>query len=214
MVLGIGTAQAQYEPNTKWPYIYETFLPGAIIFEGNQKTQAELNIHLAGNVLHYVDSRGRIMQSDERNVIRVEIGEDAYLYNGHRLMKIVANNGTNVLLRLLRADFAAMQNSGGAYGASLNSSASSDLSSLDLGGLDQPEMGKMLQEKDEGRTIPLVENYYFIIDGKEIDANKKAVERLIGSERAAEWKKFQKENKVKWKKEESLKQVLDFISKQ
>ena len=211
------TAQAQkFEPNTKWPYIYEDFTPGTIYFEGNEKSQADLNIHLWGNVLHYVKKDGRIYQSDDKKVVRVEIGSDAYLFSDHKLMRIITNEGTNLLLKLTKGDFDAMRSSGGgAYGSSLNSSASRDLSSLgiDLGGMDQPELGLMLQEKKEGRTIPLVEQYYFIIGGQQIEATKKGVEKFVGDAKADALKTFLKENKTKWKKEDSLTQLLGFLSK-
>ena len=104
---------------------------------------------------------------------------------------------------------------GGAYGSSLNSSSARDLSSLgfDLGGLDQPELGLMLQEKKEGRTIPLVEQYSFIIGDQQIEATKKGVEKFVGDTRADALKQFLKENKIKWKSEESLQQLLTFLSK-
>lgn len=208
-------AHAQnFEPNTKWPYVYEHFTPGTIYFEGNEKSSADMNIHLWGNVLHYVKADGKIYQSDDRKVVRVEIGTDAYLYSDHKLMKLIANEGTNLLVLLTKGDFDAMRSSGGgAYGSSLNSSASRDLSSLgfDLGGLDQPELGLMLQEKKEGRTIPLVYQYFFIISGQQIEATKKGVAKFLGDAKADAWKQFQKEHKIKWKQEESLKEVLLFL---
>lgn len=209
-------AQAQkFEPNTKWPYIYENFTPGTIYFEGNEKSAADMNIHLWGNVLHYVKDDGKIYQTDDRKVMRVEIGSDAYIFSDHRLVKLLANQGTNLLVMLTKGDFDAMRSSGGgAYGSSLNSSASRDLSSLgfDLGGLDQPELGLMLQEKRDGRTIPLVEQFFFIIGGQQVEATKKGVEKFVGDARADAWKLFLKENKIKWKKEDSLRLVLNFLS--
>lgn len=211
------TVSAQkFTPNTKWPYLYENFTPGTIYFEGNEKSSADLNIHLWGNVLHYVKADGKIYQSDDKKVIRVEIGDDAYLYSDHKLVRIIANEGTNLLVKLTSGDFDAMRSSGGgAYGSSLNSSASRDLSSLgfDLGGLDQPELGLMLQEKKDGRDIPMVEQFFFIIGGKQIEANKKGVEKFVGDQKADALKQFLKDNKTKWKKEDSLKQLLGFLSK-
>lgn len=204
----------KFEPNTMWPYLYENFTPGTIYFESNEKSSSELNIHLWGNVLHYVKDDGKICQSDDKKVIRVEIGDDAYIYNDHKLVRIVANKGINLLVKLVRGDFDAMRSSGGgAYGASLNSAASRDLSSLgfDLGGLDQPELGLMLQNKKEGRTIPLIEKYFFIINGQQVEANKKSVEKCVGDDRINELNEFLKVNKIKWKKEESLQQLLNFF---
>ncbi len=207
------TVSAQkYSPNTKWPYVYENFTEGTIFFDGNKKTKAQLNIHLLGNVLHYLTDDGRIFTSNDKDVIRVEIGPDAYIYSDHKLVRIVAVDKTNLLVELTKADFDALFTSTGAYGASLNSSSSRDLSSLDLGGLENPELGRMLQEKNDGRDIPLKKQYLFILGGKQIEASKKSVESVLNADGQKEWKDFQKQNKIKWKNEESLSQVLTFIT--
>lgn len=205
------TVKAQYEPNTKWPYIYEDFIQGTIYFADNKKSSAEMNIHLWGNVLHYVSKNGKIYQSEDNNIVRVEIGDDAYIYSAHKLMMIVSSKENNLLLKEIYGDFDSMFSGTGAYGASLNSSSSKDLSSLELGGLDMPELGKMLQDKNAGKVIPLKEKYYFVIDGIQVDANKKSVETFIGNERKDEWKSFLKEKKIKWKNEDSLIEILHFI---
>ena len=65
---------------------------------------------------------------------------------------------------------------------------------------------------DSGRVL-------YVGDGKGADAlakfwrkvKRKGVENFIGDSRADAWKLFLKENKIKWKKEDSLKQVLEFL---
>ena len=216
LLLMLAVSAQNFEPNTKWPYLYENFTPGTIYFEGNEKSSSNLNIHLWGNVLHYVKADGRIYESSDQKLVRVDIGSDAYIFSDHKLVRIVAHEGTNLLAELVSGDFDAMRSSGGgAYGSSLNSSASRDLSSLgfDLGGMDHPELGLMLQEKQDGRTIPLITRYYFIIGGQQIEATKKGVEKFVGDDRADALKQFLKDNKVKWKKEESLIQVLQFLAR-
>ena len=211
------TVSAQgYQPNTKWPYVYDSFYPGTIYFEGNEKSTADMNIHLWGNVLHYIAPDGRIHQGSDSKVVRVEIADNAYIYSDHKLVKIISADGTNLLVKLTKGDFDAMRDgTGGAYGSSLNSSAAQDLSSLgfDLGGLDNPDIGLLLQDKHEGRAIPIVEKYFFIIGGQQVEANKKAIAKFIGSDKEEAFKQFVKENKIKWKNEESLKKLLEFFGK-
>lgn len=217
MAVVIAAYAQKPQPNTKWPYLYDSFVSGTIYFEGNQKSEAELNIHLWGNVLHYIKDDGKIYQSTDQKVVRVEIGPDAYIFSDHKLVKIVAIEGTNLLVKLTRGDFDAMRSGGGgAYGSSTNSSATRDLSSLgfELGGLNNPELGLMLQEKKDGRNIPLVEQYFFIIGGQQIEANKRGVEKFVGSGKAEALKQFLKEKKMKWKSEESLQQLLKFLADQ
>lgn len=213
-LITVSTAQ-KYEPNTRWPYLYQDFTAGTIYFDNNTKSASSLNIHLLGNVLHYVAPDGRIFESTDKDIIRVEIGKDAYIYSDHKLVKIISSKGNNLLVLLTKADFDALRSGGsGAYGSSLQSSAAKDLSSLDLGGLNQPELGKLLQEKGDGRELSTANIYYFIIDGKQIDATRKGVDSFLPADKADSFNKFLKEKKVKWKKEEGLVQVLEFISEQ
>lgn len=207
-------ANAQFAPNTRWPYLYENFSQGTIYFAKNQKSEAQLNIHLLGNTLHYITQDGKIFESSDKDVIRVEIGNDIYWFANHKLMQVMAQKGDCALLKLVYGDFNSMTSGSGAYGSSLNSSASRDLSSLDLGGLNQPELGKMLQERNDGSEIPLETAYYFILGGKVVEANKKTVTETVEASQSDNWKKFLKENKIKWKKEDSLISVLGFFAKE
>lgn len=201
----------KYKPNTKWPYLYADFTDGTIYFDSNQKTKAQLNIHLMGNKLHYISSDQKILQAETHGIIRVEIGNDAYIYSDDQLVKILAVDQNNLVVEVTKADFDALFSGTGAYGASLNSSASRDLSSLDLGGLDSPELGRLLQEREDGRTISLKQQYFFIVNDKQIEANNKEVEKLLKDEDKDAWKTFSKQNKIKWKNVDSLKDVLHFI---
>ena len=203
----------RYKPNTKWPYVYESFTDGTIYFDSNKKTQAQLNIHLWGNKLHYISSDQKILETQNNGIIRVEIGDDAYIYIDNELVKILAVEQNNLVVEQIKADFDALFTGTGAYGSSLNSSASRDLSSLDLGGLDSPEYGRLLQERKDGRTISLKQQYSFIVNDKLIDANKKEVEKLLNNEGKNTLDNFIKQNKIKWKNIDSLKEVLQFVCK-
>ena len=207
-------AMAQYEPNTKWPYIYENFTNGTAYSSDNTKSTLQMNVHLAGNVLHYIGKDDRIYRADDSKITRVEIGSDAYLFINHQLMQLIAAKGKNVIVKLADPDFSRMQSAGGgAYGSDSNTLATSRKSSLDLGGLNTPELAKMLLEKDEGAAIPIVNRYFFIINDQRIEASKGAVEKYLGESNEKEFKAFLKANKIKWKNEESLKQILYFLSK-
>ena len=213
LVSALAMQAQRFEPNTRWPYLYATFTPGTIYLNDNTKSEGQFNIHLWGNVLHYTGADGRIYQSEDKNVGRVEIGDDAYVFCDHKMMRILATEGTQLLVKIIRGDFDSMVAGSGAYGASLNSSATRDLSSLDLGGLDKPDLASLEKQRNEGRGIPLVENYYFILNGVQVEATKKGVEKYLGDSRADDLKKFLKENKVKWKNAESLSAMLKFLAK-
>lgn len=213
MVFSITLAEAQvYEPNTKWPYLYENFTEGTIFFEGNHKSQTRLNIHLLGNVLHYLDASERVMQFQDKGITRVEIGSDVYIFSNHKLMKVLTEENHNLVVMSIEADFDALTQGTGAYGSSLNSSASRNLSSLDLGGIDMPELGRLLQNRNDGRVLPLRSRYFFVVYGKQVEASKKGAESLLNAEGLQDWKAFLKQSKIKWKDCESLGNVLHYIN--
>lgn len=212
LLSALAASAQQYEPNTRWPYLYSDFGPGTIYLENNTKSESNLNIHLWGNVLHYIGTDGKIYQSDDKNVVRVEMDNDAFVFCDHKMMKILATEGTQLLVKLTRADFDALQEGSGAYGASLNSSAKRDLSSLNLGGLDNPDLAQLEQQRYEGSGIPLIDTYYFILNGTQVEATKRGVDKYLGDSRADEMKKFLKENKIKWKNPESLATLLKFLA--
>ena len=205
-----------YTPNTKWPYVYENFTEGTL-YRGKDYSVAQFNIHYMGNVLHYISPEDdKIYTAKGNDVDSVVIADKTYMLvdhkDGRKMMEVVAQSGENKAFRLDYVDFdAAMQSSGGAYGSSSNSSATRNLSSLDLGGMNNPKHGLLLQEKNDGKSLVVRSRYYLRIGKFDIEANKKAVEQIVPAEKEEEWKQFLKKNKIKWKKPESLLQVLEFF---
>ena len=205
-----------YTPNTKWPYVYENFAEGTL-YRGKDYSVAQFNIHYMGNVLHYINPEDdKIYTAKGNDVDSVMIADRKYVLvdhkDGRKMMEVVAQSGGNMAFRLDYVDFdAAMQSGGGAYGSSSNSSATRNLSSLDLGGMNNPKHGLLLQEKNDGKSLVVRSRYYLRIGKFDIEANKKAVEQIVPAEKEEEWKQFLKKNKIKWKKPESLLQVLEFF---
>lgn len=204
------TNAQKYEPNTRWPYIYENFMPGRIEYPANTKSEGFLNIHYYGNKLHFVSQDGKILEPDDTRFNSVTIANDTYVYADGKLMKVIASEGKNQLLLLQKADFDALHSGSGAYGASLNSSATMNLTSLDLGGLDKPELAKMQTERNDGRPLDVTDEYWYLIDGKAFKANKKEVLKNVSDVKATE--AFIKDIKIKWKSQQSLYQLLLYLS--
>ena len=204
-----------FQPNTNWPYLYNDFEEGTIYFASNQQTKAKLNIHLSGNVLHYVDDKGKIFESSDDGIIRVEIGKDAYMFGDHQMMQIIHNEKHIVLVKLMRGKIRSndeADSGGGAYGASLGTSATQKKATWG-GGVTTRDLFQMYKEKNDGSAISLETRYYYIIEGRLVEADKRSIEKYLPAEQKAEWAKFLKSEKIKWKKEESLVQILDFLAK-
>jgi len=202
---------AQFKANTHWPYLYENFSEGTIYFTGNKEVKSKLNIHLLESSLHYLQD-GNIYQANTHDILEAEIGNDKFICEDGKLMKIISEVKSNKLLKLTVGDFESLLSNKGAYGASSNTQAVKDLSSLEIRGLNNPAHGYMLQEKNEGRIVPLKETYYLLLDKKMIPATKRDIEKYLNDSDKDKWKGFLKENKIKWKDEQKLALLLNYFT--
>jgi hypothetical protein len=46
---------AEYEPTTVWPYIYENFADGIVVYSNGQANKAKFNVHLEAAELQYLE---------------------------------------------------------------------------------------------------------------------------------------------------------------
>lgn len=205
-----GTVQAEYVPNTMWPYIYEDFLPGELVMKNGDKVRASFNIHLQEGELHYLNG-DKILHVIASRVKEVTIGKDRYIPAEGRMMKVIAQEGNNFLLKCVLGDFNALFTGTGAYGASANTQAVRNLSSIEIGGKNIVNHAVLLQNKEGGKELPIVEKLYFFIGEMCVSAHKKNVEKSFPIKQD-EWKTFLKANKIKWRKEEDLVKVLHFLN--
>jgi hypothetical protein len=69
----------------------------------------------------------------------------------------------------------------------------------------------MKLERNDGKDLPLIEEYYFIFGDKIVEATRKEVEKSLGDNGKTKLKAFVKQNKIKWKNEDSLVKLLEFF---
>lgn len=202
-----------FTPTTTWPYLYEDFLDGTVFLsEGQGEKLMKLNVHLQHSTLHYVEG-DKVMQLNPRNVESIRIGNDRFVYMDGGLVRLVKAKEGLSLVKLVKADMAALsKNSSGAYGMSTDVSAVDQLSSIQLGGISNLSHTQMKLERNDGKDLPVEEDYYFVWgDNKVVKATRKEVEKSLDDDGKAKLKAFVKQNKIKWKNEESLSQLLEFF---
>ena len=57
----------------------------------------------------------------------------------------------------------------------------------------------------------MIKEYYFIFGDKIVEATRKEVEKSLGDNGKTKLKAFVKQNKIKWKNEDSLVKLLEFF---
>lgn len=205
-----GILRAEFIPNTLWPYVYEDFCPGELVLKNGDKVRASFNIHLQEGELHYLKDDNILFVAIAR-IKEVTIGSDRYMPSEGKMKRIVSQEGENCLLKSILGDFESLLVGTGAYGASANTQAVRNLSSIEIGGKSIVNHAVLLQNKDGGKELPTIQEYYLFIGGKCVPANKKEVEKSLIVDKEG-WNTFLKENKIKWRKQESLVEVLHYFS--
>ena len=200
-----------YSPNTKWPYMMEDFQEGTL-YRVADYSGAQFNIHYMGNAIHFINPKDdKIYESRKTDMDSVVIAGRKFVLADDMVMEVLGECGADKVLRYDYADFSNLTQATGAYGASANSSATRQLTSLDLAGMNNPQHGLMLQEKNDGKQFYVRTKFYLQIGNAVVEANKKEVEKILPADKKDAWKQFLKKNKIKWKNAESLLSVLEFF---
>lgn len=202
---------AQSEPTTTWPYIYQDFTEAEIYTAGKQKVVQKVNVHLAHSRIHYLD-RGVIMELNPADVVAVIVGNDKFVPVDGAMYKVVASSSNGLVLELSLGDFAALEESGGAYGTSSASSSTMKLSSVDASSVLGRSHMLILQSKHEGKILPLKTQYYVKTPEFFCRATKNELDRQFSGD-AQGWKEWLKAHKIRWNNPSSLAQLTDYLDK-
>ena len=200
------------EPTTRWPYLFPEFKNGIVEIKSGTTRTYPLNIHLAHAQMHYLDSEGTIREATVSDVIGARVGEDYFLQVSGEMMRVVAKSEHGCLVEEVLADFAALNETGGAYGVSSQTSATRKLSSIETDSQINQNHMLLMQSRSEGASLDLIRSYYLVYPGAVVKATRRDVEKNIPAERKAEWKEWSKSHKIKWNQPDSLLPVLEFLN--
>lgn len=214
LMIGCTGAFAQddeYIPTTTWPYVYPEFSAGYItLSDGSVKTML-VNVNLVRETLHFIDGE---MIRETYDLTSVKIGDDLFVNAGGRIRKVLAKDENGCIVEGIDIDYATLNSTGGAYGASSTTLGTMALSSLEGIGATNSSSSlnhmELLAAKNSGQTLPLIKKKYLYNGSYCIFAARKDVaEEVEGSV----LKDFLKTTKVKWNSPESLLQLLPLLKK-
>ena len=207
-----GLSAQDSEPTTTWPYIYPEFQAGELKTLTGAPVQGAFNIHVLESRLHFIED-GMIREMLPSEILSLKAGDDYFASVSGKMMKVLAKSDYGFVAEEVLVDVAKLNSTGGAYGSSSNSISTQALSSMEGIGGTRSNMNHMelKNAKDEGSPLPVIVKKYLVFPGYVVYAAKPDVSRLVGIDKD-ELNAFLKENKIKWKDDQSLLMVLDFIS--
>lgn len=213
MLMAMTSLHAQNEPTTTWPYLYSEFTDGELQMVQGSPKPGKYNIHLLHSTLHFIDGE-LIREAATFEIFSVKIGDDIYANVGGKMMKVLAKSDNGFVAEESVADFAELNNTGGAYGSSSNSISTQALSSLEGIGGTRSNMNHMelKNSKHDGDILPLKVKIYLVVPGYQIYASKKDVSEISGIDKK-HVNAFIKEKQIKWKDPNSLLAIVDYLAK-
>lgn len=215
-LMGICTAfSKQFSPTTKWPYLFENFQEALIYKESGEMARIQkANLHLEYSSLHYIDGEN-VITANTSGILKIEMGGLTFIYMNGELVQLLLSKNACALVKRVKIDQRVLRSSSGqgAYGMSTDVSATKKLRSLQTNGVFNMNYAQMKVEREDGVAVNLVTDYFFLLeDGKTIiKATKRNVEKKLSHAGKARLKAFVKQNKIKWKNEDSLKRLLNFF---
>lgn len=204
--LNIAVAQA---PTTTWPYINNDFLDAVIYLKSGGKLNYKANVHLQECRLHYV-ANNNIIEADMSDILLVELQSKRYMNINGSLMEIVKEGKNGFVAKSSRPDYTKLNETGGAYGSSSNTTSTKALTSVEGFGTVTTHMLQQ-SEKDEGKVIPLKHEYYVVANGSVYPAQKKLFEKMLPADKQEGLKAFLKENKIRWSSPDDLLKLVGYI---
>ena len=211
---GAWVAFGQYVPTSSWPYMYDEFQDGSLIWNGGKEKGGQYNINLADKKLHFIEG-AYIKVANMADVLTVRIGQDVYQNAAGEMLKVLSMSDKSLVLEAQDIDYAALNETGGAYGSSSTTIGTTALSSLEgIGGTNAStniNHMELKMNKESGKALTLNSKKYLFVKGRKIKAAKKDVMDVPGLDKEAA-KAFLKENKIKWNKVSDLQKLGDFLA--
>lgn len=203
-----------YVPTVNWPYLLPDFCEGELRMKDNTVSRSRFNIHLGQGALHMVGEDGIIGEISVENAISSRIGDGEYANIGGKMLRVLARSDNGYVIEETLANYSAVTRSDGAFGGT-NANAAQGFSYDENYGnyahLITNVYDDLYSQKEYGEELPVVENIYLIIGGRQILASKKSVSTLEGIDKKA-FTDFLKSEKISWKNPDDLLKVIEFIT--
>lgn len=204
----------QYVPTEGWPYLFSDFIEAVVHYQDGKCESARINVHLLDNELHFTDGEKIMIVHNAARIDSVvcENGK-TLLYKGRKYVDRIAHTQHVVIGTTCEIDLNALTDSNGAYGMSTTTAATQNVASFrDHGNVAAHRYLDMIADRHNTSEVPTITHNIFIINDRLIcKANKRGVSELLDKEQKKAFNTFLKENKIKWKDNESLILVARYL---
>ena len=195
---------------TTWPYLYEHFTTGKVYLLGGGITEAEVNVSVADNKLHFMED-GVIKEADMEKVLLAEINDDTYTQVDGLFLKQMAQGPKGMIAALIEADIAKISETPGAYGSSGTTMATSKISNIAFSNFDNMTQTNVHRVNEGGKQLELKKTYYVICKGHLQKAVRSTILRSLDKKQKKEFLAFLRNHHINWGEPESMLALTDYF---
>lgn len=196
--------------NTMWPYLFTDFTEGTIYTKDGLKFHRKVNIHVLKSTLHYLDNNV-IKETSSSDLLFVDVADTKFMCVDGKVMQVVKGDSEGFVATLVMGDFSKVVETGGAYGSSSNALATTNLSSVDIGGINVINHMQLRENRAAGKTIPIMTSYYIVTGGNIFPAVKNKIKKMLSGDKKKDFKDIIKKHKIKWSNPDDLMYLVDFL---
>ncbi len=202
-----------YEPLTTWPYVYEDFCEGWITtISGGRIQYDKINVNLANGRVHYIDN-GTIMEAAINTIGLLNIGSDAYVSAGGRMVRILKNTQYAAVVLSSSVDFDTLNKANIGYGTSATASTQG-LNPVALSSTMDFSINKSLDDvktdKDSGTPLPIHNVMGIYYKGSFYPAVRNEILGIPGIDKEVV-KNYMKTEKIKLTSVDDLGKLVDYL---
>lgn len=182
-------------------FLYPEFQDAKIRQSFGRKVEAKANIYLKDASLVYMEN-GKIMRAFTKGIFGVTFGDSVEFVKVDSVMaRVVAKKDYNYLLCKTTVNMTRYreEESGG---AGMDFFEMSDFNVF---------MNMNEDKRDDDLGIPLMDKYYFSIQGTIIPANESDFKPFVRKEKQADFKELMKDRFWSWRDPKSLVQLLEYL---
>ena len=183
--------------------VYETFQPARVtLTTGSVNFQKEANVFLKNGKLLFKKGNTN-MEADMRQIASVEFSDKFYVCIDEMLATVIDTVGKNRILCTTLIDLVAYENQ------KVNDRM---ISNVTMGGnyVDASSAGVI----DSDYLYPLVNKYFFEINGKIMEAHERVIKRMLPKEKRSRFEFLMKTPDFTLADKECLHQVLELFNKE
>lgn len=215
-------SRKRYEPTTYWPYLFEDFHKGVVVYNNDTVSMAKLNFHLRAQSLDCIDYNGKIAHVVLTKFQCAIINKEVYRIVDGKPMRQIHEEEDAMLMNHTYINYDAMDNNY-MQGFALYAREKMDVTvranwnghlnyaNIHMPGEFNESYKEMLEKKTDGTPLLTNNVNYFVVKGKAFRAIPKDCYEQLDKSAQKQLKDFVKEKKLKWKTTEDLIVILQYL---